>query len=325
MKKTLTWLVIALFGLGFAIGCSDDDDDSATDYFEDVAALGYEYIAGGTKNITADAVYADIDNANLYIIDWRSADHYALGHIQGAMNASIANIVSVTDDIPAGAKIINVCYTGQTASQATMYHRMLGLDAYNLKFGMCGWTNDETIHLNKWHNQVTDVEEWPMETTVNNMTTTYEFDEMSNSSWSSDVDALKAQAQAYFSGGTHNISDANLWDATGDYYIVNWFPSSNYEAGHVDGAYRLYGDNGGWNLDNLAYLPTDMPIVVYCWTGQTSSQITAFLNILGYDAYSLLYGAIGMTTDENIIMKGDGSGPMTFHGPDGEGFPVVTE
>ena len=29
---------------------------------------------------------------------------------------------------------------------------------------------------------------------------------------------------------------------------------------------------------------TDMPIVVYCWTGQHSSQVTAYLNMLGYEA-----------------------------------------
>ena len=43
----------------------------------------------------------------------------------------------------------------------------------------------------------------------------------------------------------------------------------------------------------LDTLPTDKPIVVYCWTGQTSAQVTPYLRILGYDAYSMLYGMNG--------------------------------
>jgi rhodanese-related sulfurtransferase len=38
-------------------------------------------------------------------------------------------------------------------------------------------------------------------------------------------------------------------------------------------------------------VPTDMPVVVYCWTSQTSSQVAAYLNMLGYDAYSLKFGS----------------------------------
>ena len=41
----------------------------------------------------------------------------------------------------------------------------------------------------------------------------------------------------------------------------------------------------------LGNLPTNMPIVVYCWTGQHSSQVTAYLNTLGYEAYSLKFGS----------------------------------
>ena len=42
---------------------------------------------------------------------------------------------------------------------------------------------------------------------------------------------------------------------------------------------------------DLRHLPTDKPIVVYCWTSQHSSQITAYLNMLGYEAYSLKFGS----------------------------------
>ena len=31
--------------------------------------------------------------------------------------------------------------------------------------------------------------------------------------------------------------------------------------------------------------------MVYCWTGQTASQVVAYLNMLGYDAYSLKFSS----------------------------------
>ncbi len=43
----------------------------------------------------------------------------------------------------------------------------------------------------------------------------------------------------------------------------------------------------------LQYLPTDKKIVIYCWTGQTSAQVAAYLRMLGYDAVSMYYGMNG--------------------------------
>ncbi len=43
----------------------------------------------------------------------------------------------------------------------------------------------------------------------------------------------------------------------------------------------------------LQNLPTDKTIVVYCWTGQTSAQVVAYLRMLGYDAVSMYYGMNG--------------------------------
>ncbi|MDP3580492.1 MAG: rhodanese-like domain-containing protein [Ignavibacteria bacterium] len=44
-------------------------------------------------------------------------------------------------------------------------------------------------------------------------------------------------------------------------------------------------------------LPTNTTIVVYCYTGQTSSQAATVLKVLGYDAKTLLYGVNAMNYD----------------------------
>ncbi len=41
---------------------------------------------------------------------------------------------------------------------------------------------------------------------------------------------------------------------------------------------------------DLKTLPTDKTIVVYCYTGQTSANLAAYLRVLGYDAKSLKFG-----------------------------------
>ena len=66
--------------------------------------------------------------------------------------------------------------------------------------------------------------------------------------------------------------------------------------------YAIYtGASSDLHLDNyLKSLPTDKKIVVYCYTGQTSAQTSAYLGVLGYDAYSLLYGVNAMDRD-NVL------------------------
>jgi rhodanese-related sulfurtransferase len=51
---------------------------------------------------------------------------------------------------------------------------------------------------------------------------------------------------------------------------------------------------------DLKTLPTDKPVVVYCYTGQTSAFMAAYLRLLGYDAKSLKFGTNGMIYDKMI-------------------------
>ena len=63
---------------------------------------------------------------------------------------------------------------------------------------------------------------------------------------------------------------------------------------------------------DLTTLPTDKTLAVYCWTGQTSAFLTAYLRILGYDAKSLLFGANGMIYDDLEAHKWSDSQIMEY-------------
>ena len=84
-----------------------------------------------------------------------------------------------------------------------------------------------------------------------------------------------------------------------DYYIINRWPEPEYLAvGHIEGAIQ-YTPQQDFALDAyLETLPTDKTIVVYCYTGQGSANLVAYLSLVGYDAKSLKYGTNAMIHDE---------------------------
>jgi rhodanese-related sulfurtransferase len=80
------------------------------------------------------------------IVSIRAADIYAAGHIPGAINFALADLVDNLSKINPDAPVYVYCYTGHTAAQAAALLQMLGYDAYSLKFGMCSWSSDPAIN-----------------------------------------------------------------------------------------------------------------------------------------------------------------------------------
>jgi len=81
------------------------------------------------------------DKDKLFVIDIRKTEDFNKGHIDGATHIDFAAL-AVPDNLkmlPKDKKIVVVCYTGNTAAQATTILRMLDYDAVVLKFGMMGW------------------------------------------------------------------------------------------------------------------------------------------------------------------------------------------
>ncbi|MBU1937124.1 rhodanese-like domain-containing protein [bacterium] len=318
----LTTLTILVLSLTFFIGCSSDDDDNPVtppaNIFSDVAQIGDDYLTSGTKNITADALWTDLQgDVNLFIIDLRSStDFENAGHCSTAVNWSIANLPDNVDQIPSGAKVVCVCYTGQTASFATCYLNMMGINAYNLKWGMCGWTSDTDVNLNKWGEVVPGGQ--ATETDAHTATTEYDLPTIEGTNAE---DEVQNRCNTFFDAGLKYIAAADLYanlndgDDTNDPFIINYaWPQASYDAGHIPGSILFGGGTLGPDED-LNYLPTDKEIVVWCYTGQTSAQVCTYLNMLGYDAYSLKFGMNAI--DPSLC-------GTTVYSPPSTPYPVVT-
>ena len=99
-------------------------------------------------------------------------------------------------------------------------------------------------------------------------------------------------------------SISSFFDDLSSYFILNYWPHGEYiTPGHIEGAYQYTPKVDLLSDAKLNTLPTDQKIAVYCYTGQTSAQLTAYLRILGYEAYSVTYGVNGFSYDQMIKSK----------------------
>ncbi|MFZ7121100.1 MAG: rhodanese-like domain-containing protein [Eubacteriaceae bacterium] len=92
----------------------------------------------------------DAQDESAMFLSIRSADDYAIGHIEGAVNIPYGKgMQEQFDTLPTDKTIIVYCYTGQTAGQTVAVLRLLGYDAVSLNAGM----GMAPVEPNGWINQ----------------------------------------------------------------------------------------------------------------------------------------------------------------------------
>jgi len=296
--KRWTLMALLLIALAALVGCSSDDDPvtpTATT-FETMAAAVEAYLNDDTDcpgTITAQALH---DNPDDYtVVDIRSAEAYLAGHIPGAYNVPVlANILTeVGTTIPTDKTIVIACYSGQSAGHAKIALELMGHeDVKTLGFGMSSWNS--TL-ASGWNGNVGDNLPAPETTNNNAGLTVHAFPTLTGTNET----IVATRVAAMLAAGFQSITWATLQPNLEDYFVVNYFGQADYEGtgsngvpGHIPGAYQFtpYASLGFEQM--LENLPSDgTPIVVYCWTGQHSSQVVAALNMLGYNAKSLSYGS----------------------------------
>lgn len=273
---------------------SDEDivKAAAMAYFED-------FDSAKVMKSAADFLAAIEAGEEMFVLDVRQADAYAEGHIKGAVNMPLGIAVAegltlVPDDVP----VYVYCYTGQTASQVTALLNVAGKFAANVQGGYNNgiskeegfekYTDKEAVAL--------PTEKYDVEPAIQAAITKY-FTEM---------DAAKGSAFTYFNFQPTSLKE--ILDAEDDSYLVYSIRrADDYNAGHIPTA--INNPFGKGMQEQFSALPADKTIIVQCYSGQTSSQTTAILRLLGYNAYSLA-GGMG---------KEGGTGWL------GAGFEVVTD
>lgn len=227
------------------------------------------------------------------IIDLRSASDYATGHIEGAVNSTLADILTTASGTT--KPILVVCYTGQTAGHAVVALRLSGYsDAKVLKWGMSGWRSDLS---GPWEgnsgptNGITAIGHTNWVTTATEPIETFNDPDISGSGDGASI--LAARVQNMLTNGFKGVNNTDVLNSPTDYFINNYWAQADVDQyGHIAGAYRI--SPLSLSVGEINNLDPGKTVVTYCWTGQTSSMITAYLSVLGYDAASLKFGANGM-------------------------------
>ncbi|MCK4716024.1 MAG: hypothetical protein KAT54_04395 [Candidatus Marinimicrobia bacterium] len=296
LRRILTILLV--LSLVFIMSCKDETASPQNLAFETLT----NYLVANDLDITniltnwiiaaADVVDHESD---YYIVDIRSDSIYNVGHIPGAINSTLGDILTTAGN-SGGKPILVVCYTGQGAGHGVCALRLSGYpNAKVLKWGMSGWNSD----FDSWTGNVGNTAVGNSNWTTDAIVAVEDFDdpELNVDADEEDGAAILAErVDAMLAGGFKGVTNGDVLANPDNYFINNYWAAADVDLyGHIVGAYRInpltVAGEEIYNLD------PDETVVTYCWTGQTSSVITAYLTVLGYDAKSLTFGANSMIYD----------------------------
>lgn len=241
--------------------------------------------------INAEDVY---ENLNRYfIIDIRNNADYRTGHINGAVNIDIPNLMDyLTKTVAASAydRLVIVCKNGQTSAYVTGVLRLLGYsNAYSMSYGMSSWNPS----IDHWSDRVSNKYANKLETKENILVKKYPFPPIKTGQ-SCGAEILYARGITLFNTPTKRlmIKADRVFDELDEFHIIAYMPKEIYDQGHIPGAFH-YEPRQSFSKEGLLNtLPSNnKKILVYDYTGQTASSLMSYLRLLGYNAFTMPMGA----------------------------------
>jgi len=252
------------------------------------------------------------EGKNWLIIDIRSPEAYEAGHINGAYNVPKEKVLEfLTKEHQAAAypKVVFVCYSGQMASYVTGITRYAGFDnTYVMLYGMAGWNSRFSDVLKKGFGdryqdmivKATDkAEAIPVEHDEEVIHKGIDLSKLPQLPKKLPSQLIKEQATNLLQQERQEFllkADEFFPEIKKDinsYYTICYLPETKYYVAHIKGSYQ-YTPRKDLSLDGrLTEIPADKPVTIYCKSGHTGGNATAYLNMLGYKAHNLMFGAGG--------------------------------
>lgn len=245
--------------------------------------------------IPASAVSGN--ESNYFILDIRSESKYAEGHIPGAVHSNYADVLTTveaenTNNLP----VVVAGYSGMSEAFAVVALRLSGYsDAKVLKWGMSSWHSS----LDSWSGNIGNIaighSNW---STTNAPAVTYLNDQPEIVTDLNDPAAILAERVDAILAGFKGVTGEVVLQAPENYQVECFWSLADYEYyGHLTNAYQVTPGSLTIGDGTLSQLDPSQTIVSYCWTGQTTSMLTAWLTALGYDAKVLKFGVNGLIYD----------------------------
>lgn len=274
--------------------------------------------------IKASVVFEQME-MNQHIIDLRTPLQFSEGHIKGAVNKPFREIPAYFESVIKPftfERIVLVCDDGQLSGYAASLLRLMGYgNVYAMRWGMSAW--NRKFAEEGWLKGVSARYEQQIDKTTHQKPAAKGMPEI-NTGLNVGADVSAARFKAIFAEGTDNvlITAGEVFADPGKYYIINYERKDKYDDGHIPGAVR-YKASGTLGFTNeMATIPADKTVVLYCGTGHNSAFATSYLRLLGYDARTLRYGNNSFMYD---WMKKDSAGLswLPFSEADINDFPVI--
>jgi rhodanese-related sulfurtransferase len=305
MKKRILYLLAFVLPLSFALS----GFSIATDYnSEPPASTGetemlLEFLEANRNFVNTDAAPAivpadevkkNLKNEKYHIIDIRSDSWFDYGHIKDASNVKSTDLLTYFENniTPADFdKIVLVCYSGQSAAYFTSLLRIAGYDnVYSMNWGMSSWRVD--FAENSWlKNTKSDFAD-KVVTTANDKGPKGALPAVSTGKTEAEA-ILRARLEELFATPYKEsiAKSSDVFANPDNYYIVDYNSIDRYEKGHIPNAVQYQPNGSLTSSADLMTLPADKKIVVNGTTGQETAYVVAYLDVLGYDASNIAYGA----------------------------------
>jgi rhodanese-related sulfurtransferase len=331
MKKLMHLFMVALIIPAIMItGCKDDNPEPAeTGNYETLVnymaannldlptllstpsswVVSPELISKSTNGIVDPADYSI---PGYHVFDIRSAEAFNAGHIKNSINVTLANVLEKAAEVGKDKPILIVCVTGQTAGRAVMALRLAGFeDAQVMKFGFSYWNSD----FDSWTGNCSDqADESPNWVTTDSPSLPSNDLPAWTSSTTDGAQLLAERISIMLSAGGWGVDSDVVLSAPADHNIYNFWDEATYKSiGHYDGAFLF----PTISFETVNGLPQSEDCLIYCYTGQTSSFATAWLQVLGYQAKSIKFGVNSLRHQA----LDDAGKPAWHHSKD---YPYVT-
>ena len=255
--------------------------------------------------IKSALVNEELAGKNL-VIDLRNSAEYAEGHIKGAVNKKI-------EDLPAYfetgirpfeyEKIILVCDDGQLSSYTTSLLRLRGYgNVFAMRWGMSSWNRKNAE--SGWLKELSGRYESQLDTTTSLKPEAAGMPEL-GTGFSTGREISDARFAKLFAEGEENVfitAEEVFRDPSG-YFVINLERKDKYDDGHIPGAVRYKPESTLSFPQEMATIPFNKTVVVYCGTGHNSAFATAYLRLFGYDARTLRYGNNSFMYDRMVAKR----------------------
>lgn len=239
-------------------------------------------------------VYSLLVATNTHIIDLRTEEEFAAGHIMHSVNVTPDEILHHFErhiDPASFDYIVLVCNNAMLSGFVNAVMIFLGYDnVFTMRFGLSSW--DREIADRYWLAVLSDQLDGKLETRANPKNQAGDLPAIATGH-SDGYNILRARAAELLQTDieAYNLPLEEFTPKADDFYNIKYWPEGFYNQGHLPGAIQYSPKSSLHSNEYLNTLPTDMPILVSCYSGHHSAYAIAFLRLLGYNAFNLIYGA----------------------------------